>query len=140
MKPDDELDALFLVHVCGGAILERDPDMTNHPKPTGRWLDGRLYVASWSRAAPNLKMWHDWEKSQFTRSMDAVLPWLEKCGWRGTSNRAGSTCMATVSVVIPDATHEPFEVVAQQDWTHTQTPLPRACVIALLRAHGVSAD
>jgi hypothetical protein len=74
-------------------------------------------------------------KHDFIRSMDAVLPWMEKLGWRGTSNRAGSTCAATVEVNHPECDGRSF--IAAQDYTHTQTPLPRACVIALLRANGV---
>jgi hypothetical protein len=60
----------------------------------------------------------------FTRSMDAVLPWLDKTAgqdgfWRMTSNGSG------VSVVI---NYEQYAVAA--------TPA-LAAVIALLHAHGV---
>jgi hypothetical protein len=89
--------------------------------------------------------WHETDENhrgvyagppRFTQSADAVLPWLEKFGWRGTSNRAGSTCAATISVLDGVGT----ECIAQQDWTHTQTPFPRAAVIALLRAHGIEVE
>lgn len=119
---DDELNRAFAERVAGIVDIHT---------VTGR---GMVYCVRTDRGPEERTV------PNYCRSADAVLPWLEKNGWKGTSNRAGSTCMATVSVVIPEATKEPFEVVAQQDWTHTQTPFPRAAVIALLRAHGVEVE
>jgi hypothetical protein len=49
--------------------------------------------------------------------------------------------MATVSVVIPGwRMNAPYEMTATSDDTSSQTPFPRAAVIALLRAHGVEVE
>lgn len=71
----------------------------------------------------------------FCHSADSVLPFLEKSGWRGTSNRAGSTCAATVEVNHPECDGRTF--IAQISDLQSQTPFPHAAVIALLRSRGV---
>ena len=114
---DDELDAAFAVHVAGEPAV---------------WVSeaqAKRRAAIHDGANPGAPIW------SWRYSMDAVLPWLEKLGWRGTSNRAGDTCAATVEVNSREWDGNTF--TAQQDYTHTQTPLPRAAVIALLMAHGV---
>lgn len=82
--------------------------------------------------------WRRKEIPHFTTSADAVLPWLEKFGWKGTSSRWGATCMATV--VVNDCECTGAEYSAQQSYSHTQSPFPRAAVIALLRAHNVEIE
>lgn len=116
---DQELDAAFAVHVagwnpvchCGDRM-----DMHRHDEHAPVQMDEPI---------PN-----------FTRSFDAVLPWLEKQGWKGTSNRHGATCVATVTVLGGKEGWDGTEHTATQDYTHTQSPLPRAAIIALLRANG----
>jgi hypothetical protein len=68
----------------------------------------------------------------YLHSADAVLPWLEKQGWKGTSNRCGDTVAATISVVSCNG-----EILVQRDWTQTQSCFCEAAMIALLRAKGV---
>jgi len=67
----------------------------------------------------------------FAWSADAVLPLLEVRGWRGTSNRCGSTCAATVTTQDPE-TGEQFTAQASDE--STQAPFARAACIALIRA------
>lgn len=125
---DDQLNAAFLTEICGGKIVDREPEMTNKPEPTGRWLDGKFYVASWSRAAPNVKMWHDWDRSSFATSADATLPWLEK---------ARKLQGIPVSITLTGAMLWGVWIGGAYTWDKS---FPRAAVIALLRAHGVEVE
>lgn len=129
---DDELGAAFITEVCGGRIVDKEPAMeAREPVLTGRWLDGKLYVASWSRAAPNVKMWHDWDKARFTRSFDAVLPWMH-CQWSCNITHQWTVLFVgwTVRLMTPKDVNKQLTMAQDES-------LPRAAVIALLRAHGV---
>lgn len=122
---DAELDAAFAERVAGWV-------------PHRQMILDKHFVTRWAPPgtpeAFNL-LALDTSPPAFTDSMDAVLPYLERLGWRGTSNRAGSTCAATIEVNSHEAdgsTH-----IAQADDTRFANPLAAACVLALLRAHGV---
>lgn len=66
----------------------------------------------------------------FATSADAVLPWLEKQGWKCAGNRAGQTSATTVFVVChQSASQEGFAVSCDQP-----NDFARAACIALIRA------
>lgn len=73
-----------------------------------------------------------WPKPAFTRSADAVLPWLEKHTWRGCSYRSpsGSHFNAQVEIVV---NYDKQLSASDKSFAH-------AAVIALLRAHGVEVE
>lgn len=71
---------------------------------------------------------------KFSTNANCVLPLLERRGWKGTSNRAGSTCAATVVVLGEDGK----EHRTQATYETTQTPFTRAACFSLLKAHGVT--
>jgi hypothetical protein len=129
---DDELNRAFAEKVAGWnyqpKCLSTNPeDRTETPM----W-----FVPARGDAGPG----YEYALYGWTRSMDAVLPWLEK--WRDSGK--GYVVMATIHsaamkrtgwiIQIRDSALETnnvkdFEVI---DWSAS-----RACVIALLRAHGV---
>ena len=74
---------------------------------------------------------------QFTHSADAVLPWLEKCAWfqhtgvfSGANGRSIDNCREGHTIELS------LTLDSMNRGAHAET-LPRAAVIALLRAHGV---
>ena len=98
---DDELNAAFAVAVAG--YVQRE----------GGW-----------EIPPMRAIWT--EPLDFTRSMNAVLPWLERTDWYAENLSHGR--FGTVLVEI----NQPEKAI-----TAEASSLPRACVIALLRANGV---
>jgi hypothetical protein len=127
MKPtltnptDDQLNAAFAEHVAGfkhgGMNIGGDPNNTFGWSMTG--------PGSKDPAAPlheKLSFWWTSDLPKFTRSMDAVLPWLKKAGlWEcGYS-----------------AHHDGYWVTVSYGHDSEDKSLPRAAVIALLRANGV---
>lgn len=77
-------------------------------------------------------------RPHFTRSMDAVLPWLEKsgyyvslCYWNGPWAEPPGWCLSLWE------NDENGQQVG--DYVRDKS-LPRACVIALLRVHGVDIE
>lgn len=71
--------------------------------------------------------WRRKEIPQFTRSADAVLPWLEKHSWSASNLASG------IQVNI----HKPGDSGAIYIQNSRAPAFPHAAVIALLRAHGV---
>lgn len=100
---DDELNANFAVWVAG---------WRNDPDEGWRNEHGVPITAVYYR--------------DFTSSMDAVLPWLERTDWYAENLSHGR--FGTVLVEI----NQPEKAI-----TAEASSLPRACVIALLRANGV---
>lgn len=111
---DEQLDAAFATEVAG---------WTEHRQMI---LD-KHFITRW--AAPGTPLGFNvlalsTEPPKFTPSMDAVLPWLEK--WRSIEidwHRGPELWSVGIGEFKGDPTFS--------------TLLPRACVIALLRAHGV---
>ena len=69
--------------------------------------------------------------TRFTRSFDAVLPWLEKTGrWNVFRDVSGVYEIELEDNPMPD----------DGCWFAFNKSLPRAAVIALLRAHGVQVE
>ena len=102
---DDELNANFAVWVAG---------WRNDPDEGWRNEHGVPITAVYYR--------------DFTRSMDAVLPWLNAPGW--------------LWHISNDEIHtdKPFTACVHRglaEASASDTNAPRACVIALLRANGV---
>lgn len=119
---DDELNAAFAEKVAGWFRAERLGKQVLYDPEGGHVLIGD------TRCMP-----------QFTHSADAVLPWLER--WRDSGK--GYVAMATIHsaamqrtgwvVQVRDAETGPLQEIIH--WS-----LPRAAVIALLRAHGVEVE
>lgn len=117
---DDELNAAFAEKVCNWSKGD----------------DGYGYETVYNeRVAPYKTVGPVW-RFNFARSADAVLPWLEKCymetDWLGGPVRhytdaGGGACWR---VRLP----------GKFDGEVEDNSLPRACVIALLRAHGVEVE
>lgn len=67
----------------------------------------------------------------------AVLPLLEKAGYRATGNRCGSTHASTVVVLSPDTM---TEHLAQADYTMCDNSFTAAACLALLKARGIAVE
>ncbi len=114
---DDELNAAFAEKVAGWrakgteCVLLYENGHCREIDKSGKWTGLGRPIES------------------FTKSADAVLPWLEKHTWRGCSYSTidGAHRSATVEIVGRN-----LELIT----IHSDT-LPRAAVIALLRAHGI---
>lgn len=111
---DDELNAAFAEKVAGWKRGKRI-GMDVWILPSGFW---------------------DFRPDQFTRSADAVLPWLEKMPFRIEIGKGiGLQC----GVVI--CGYGPFTKWGEGGWFRGIDPIvPRAACIALLRAHGVEVE
>jgi len=118
---DDELNAAFAVSVCGRTHV---PALTDPENPHYG------YREHWEKAGEELWFRDNQDRGtqmpNFVASADAVLPWLEK---------------SVTAVRRSLETGKQWEVMAWGDDMVTQywfdDSLPRAAVIALLRAHGV---
>lgn len=127
---DDQLNALFAEKVAGWTA-HRQMILDKH------------YIARW--AAPWIPEWVNMptlptEPPKFTDSMDAVLPYLDRHPWAARSARDGQY-EACINWPENDCGKSDLggkvymslcRAVGEAD------TLPRACVIALLRAHGVT--
>lgn len=97
-------------------------------------------VAGWTRTndgfwrSPDMAVGDDpklFVDVQFIASFDAVLPWLLKTAWFNVSRskERGAHCEI-------DACHD----ASSRCFLAESESVPRACVIALLRAHGVEIE
>jgi hypothetical protein len=114
---DDSLDFAFAAVVAG--IAPDSPDIGGDP------LRGLYCGDSGRRHVP-----------RFTRSMDAVLPWISK-----QSIDTGAVWSITVYLdgsFMVNAGHQ--DENSKDAPSGEDKSLPRACVIALLRAHGVEVE
>lgn len=112
---DQELSDLVAVEIAGWTCCSTYLQRQAFPRP---WVDANG---------------HPQVDPVFAVSADATLPLLERAGWRGVGNRCGSTCASTIEVLADP--HTGVTVIAQADYTTTQTPFPRAACLALLRAN-----
>lgn len=101
---DEQLNAVFAEKVAG---MRFDPD------------EGWRCKDGFSTTAPDY--------NDFTRSADAVLPWLDRVGW---------TCDNSYDEVVRIWGHRG----RSEHFIHTDKSFPRAAVIALLRARGVEVE
>lgn len=121
---DDELSEVFADRIA------RLPT-----KGFRQWIGGDLSL----RTGP-----HIWPA--YTNSADAVLPWLEKCKTNGlwvkiydhTNGIASGERDWLVSISNRNESDENFEAAGWKFWEGTSSSLPRAAVIALLRANGIT--
>jgi len=67
----------------------------------------------------------------FTDSVDSVLPWLEK--W-------GSADFQSARCLLCEGSGWLVDLLGDEAFFHTDKSLPRAAVIALLRAHGLEIE
>ena len=107
---DDELNKLFALHICNWT-----------PRPHPAFPNGP--IISWRDGDGVMKEVHS--KLRFTESIDAVLPWL----MQQNEFRVYGGQYCTAHCVVVTQFDRIFEQVA--DTT------PKACVLALLKAHGV---
>lgn len=136
--PDDELDAAFAEHVAGW-----------------KWEDWNMCGEKrMLLIGPGLS-WED-RHPEYTKSADAVLPWLEKCKDRGwwvqvKDHTNGIECGRRDWLVIIsdyDDCCDPY--AGEPGYAESGKPLmyregaapvfAKAAVIALLRAHGVEVE
>lgn len=111
---DDQLDAAFAGKVCGWKRIAEATNVAFEVPETG------------ARGTP----------PAFTRSFDAVLPWLEK--WRDSGN--GIAIGATITSAGPGWRVDIIDVNGSTTITMFSLSLPMAIVGALLRAHGVEVE
>lgn len=112
---DDQLNAAFAQHVAGWFPIE-----PKHSKGSlmmvDEWWDAKGYPVG----AP-----------RFVTSVDAVTPWLEKAGrWSAIRGADGLYEINLDDIPMPET---------GVYWA-IDASLPRAAVIALLRAHGVEVE
>ena len=114
---DDELNEAFARYVANWADIhyEQGEDVDIDAREIYPWAGLRGTPPDGQR-----RMLFKW-----TESMDAVLPWLNK--WPEVRLYDGEYCTSHCVVVTPGG--DMFEEVADT--------LPRACALALLKAHGV---
>lgn len=113
---DDQLDAAFAEHVAG-QIPTVSPGYFTYPNVRGFW-----------------------RAKKFTQSSDAVLPWLEK--GRESGRRIGiEVGFRLWRIWIHDKnTDGLYDSCLERRPDGESDTLPRAAVIALLRAHGVEVE
>ena len=111
---DRELDEAFAEHVAGWKV-EFDGD--------------KKYLS------PDGENWHMWSIPYFTGSVDLVLPWLEKFGGAVYVNRYTGWGDTNWAVRLYE-NDEDGSLMGEAE----EPTLPRAAMIALLRAHGVEIE
>jgi hypothetical protein len=109
---DDQLNEAFAVHVAG---------WTHVVMNAGKQLVGRLPPSSLYSVVP-----------LFTTSADAVLPWLERDAFDVRISFSNTCDTWHVELLGRFTSNRSFKAAAET--------FPRACVIALLRAHGVEIE
>lgn len=129
----DELDAVFAEKVAGWVLWPRIyHNQQWHDIPT--WVEKR-YIQKEGHAPPGWML--GCGHPRFTRSFDAVLPWLEK--WPHAANiyyndpTFGITYRWRVILWEPHVDTDSFSGVGSAEGG----VLPYVIVLALLRAHGV---
>lgn len=123
---DDQLNAAFAKQVAGYYVKNEFPG-TDFPF-TAWQGDKHLSDHRWASADGPLS-----HITPFTRSMDAVLPWLEKYPYVEI-HRVNDDGWQVAIINHKELAIGYEEGVKGEAWYDT---LPRACVIALLRANGV---
>jgi len=122
----DELDAVFAENVAMWKLFRADG---KHGR--ARYNGAQVFSAGGVYRIINGGKEPAVEKlPYFTRSFDAVLPWLEKHTWRGCSYRAASGSHFSAAVEVVDNQLSLVRAESSKSLSH-------AGVIALLRAHGV---
>jgi hypothetical protein len=124
---DAELNDCFAKHVCWLELHSVD-DFSG--ERSYRRLDGHVMVM---------------EHGGFLKSMDAVLPWLDRCREIGlwvticdhTNGINHGERDWLVSISNRDEREWNFDGNGWMFWEVANPSLPRACVLALLKAHGV---
>jgi hypothetical protein len=128
--------------------------MTTLTNPTDAELNEAFaeHVCKWTRAGmmDEHVMWffdgaHDCGTPSWTQSMDAVLPWLDRCREIGlwvticdhTNGINHGERDWLVSISNRDEREWNFDGNGWMFWEVANPSLPRACVLALLKAHGV---
>lgn len=112
---NDELDAAFAERVCG---YFRNPIFKEKHSWCRKSKTGEIVVLDGLGALP-----------PFSASTDAVLPFLEKRARAITISYCDVTVQWTVNIIG-----------FQTTWIASSETLPRAIVIALLRANGVEVE
>lgn len=149
---DDELNAAFAENVAGYVLYRHamEPPMSSLEVPE-KWCyrdrHGTLYLGEPYRLHPaafdeiGLRWGYMWARPAFTRSMDAVLPWLEKKEVFEViyNNNPHSGDVGYAVQVADSFTEDNKEPKGRSGWVQNNF-LPRACVIALLCAHGVEVE
>ena len=117
---DAELDAAFAEHVAGWMW---------RPERGGAWFLKSEYEDpySWVRIMDAKGADIGISGLRFTQSADAVLPYLEKKEESG-------------SVIDAIRVGGKWSIIIHAEYSAEDESLPRACVIALLRAHGIQVE
>lgn len=140
IKPtDDELNACFAEKVAGWTYWKSKHGHWHVTSPSGHVTVGDLYAKfdeETGEKLPEVPWWKDAELPDFTQSAAAVLPWLEK----HVAKIAHRCSQWEVLIHMGWSGNEQMPFAKSNDFEYWDRSFPRACVIALLRAHGVGVE